>query len=156
MYGFESLKDLLDVLLVLAVGGFVALFWPKLQAYYKRRRFENLIARELEEIGPFRKQGEPTFSSWVDHQQKDFVHRRVLENPSQNFDVILSLDPTLVYHVSQLWDALKTGDDSQWLHYLKKLADRFGNNLAGVYREWDELIASYKTHNTATEERPKK
>ena len=52
MYGFESLKDLLDVLLVPAIGGAIALFWPQLQAHYKRERFVRLIKRELEEVGP--------------------------------------------------------------------------------------------------------
>ena len=53
MYGFESLKDLFEVLLVPAVGGVIALFWPELQSRDKRKRFETLIVRELEEIAPF-------------------------------------------------------------------------------------------------------
>jgi hypothetical protein len=55
MFGFGSPKDWFDVLLVPAVGGAIALFWPKLQKRDKRKRFETLIARELEEIAPFPK-----------------------------------------------------------------------------------------------------
>jgi hypothetical protein len=149
VYGFESLKDLFDVLLVPAVGGAVALFWPELQARHKRNRFENLIARELEELAPFPKQRDWTCSSWTDHLKKDFIHKRILEDPSQNRDFILSLDASLVYHLSQLWDARKTGDNSQWLFYLKNLADRFGGNVAGIYGEWKVLIKSYQTASSA-------
>ena len=144
MWGFESLKDLLDVLLVPAVGGAIALLWPELQARDKRRRFERLIARELEELGPFPTARVPTSRSWTEHQKKNFIHRRILEDASRNRDFILTLDPTLVYQVSQLWDALKTADDTQWLWYLKGLAERYHGKVAKAYEEWEQLIESYK------------
>jgi hypothetical protein len=56
MYGFDSFKDVLDVLLVPAVGGLVAMFWPEVDAADKRRRFERLIIRELEEAEPYPEQ----------------------------------------------------------------------------------------------------
>lgn len=144
MWGFESLKDLLDVLLVPAVGGAIALLWPELQARDKRRRFERLIARELEELGPFPKTRESTSGPWTEHQRKNFVHKRILEDASTNRDFILTLDATLVYQVSQLWDALKTADETQWLWYLKCLADRYHGKVAKAHGEWVQLIESYK------------
>ena len=144
MWGFESLKDLLDVLLVPAVGGAIALLWPELQARDKRRRFERLISRELEELGPYPEVRVPTSSSWTEHQKKNFLHKRILEDASANREFILTLDPTLVYQVSQLWDALKTADDTQWLWYLKCLADRYHGKVAKAYEDWKKLIESYK------------
>lgn len=55
MFGFESVKDVLDAILVPAVDGLVASFWPLVRALDKRRRFERLIARELEEVKPYPK-----------------------------------------------------------------------------------------------------
>lgn len=144
MWGFQSLKDVLEVVLVPAVGGVIALLWPLLQAWYKRTRFEALISRELEELGPFPKQRVDASRSWVDHQKKDFIHKRILAEASENRDFILSLDATLVYEVSQLWDARGTADETQWLWYLKLLADRYQGKVAVAYEEWDALIASFK------------
>lgn len=144
MWGFESLKDLLDVLLVPAVGGAIALLWPELQARDKRRRFERLIARELEEVGPFPETRGPTSGSWTEHQRKNFVHKRILEDASTNRDFILTLDATLVYQVSQLWDALRTADEKQWLWYLQCLAGRYHGKVAKAHDEWVKLIESYK------------
>jgi hypothetical protein len=143
MWGFESAKDVLDVLLVPAVGGAVALLWPQLQAWDKRRRFERLIARELEELGPHPKIRGSAFQAWTEHQNKNFVHKRIFEDASTNRDFILTLDATLVYEVSQLWDAVKTADETQWLWYLKCLADRY-HKVAKVHAEWVQLIESYK------------
>jgi len=53
MFGFESVKDVLDVIQVPVVGGLAGLVWPLVQALDKRRRFECLIARELEEVEPY-------------------------------------------------------------------------------------------------------
>lgn len=144
MWSFESFKDLLDVLLVPAVGGAIALLWPELQARDKRRRFERLIARELKELSPFPKTRGSMSGSWTEHQRKNFVHKRIFEDVSANRDFILTLDATLVYQVSQLWDALKTQDETQWLWYLKCLAGRFGGKVVNVHNEWAQLIESYK------------
>jgi hypothetical protein len=56
----------------------------------------------------------------------------------------------LVYHVSQLWDALKTADDTQWLWYLKRLAERYEGEVAKAYEQWDRLIKSYKELRAAS------
>jgi len=144
MWGFESVKDLFDVLLIPAVGGAIALLWPEIQTRDKRRRFERLIARELEELGPFPKTRGGTLRSWTEHQRKNFVHKRILEDASKNRDFILTLDAELVYEVSQLWDALKTEDETQWRWYLQCLAKRYGSKVAKVHGEWVQLIESYK------------
>ena len=144
MYGFESLKDLFDVLLVPLAGGAIALMWPEYQARDRRKRFEALIVRELEEAGPYPKERNSKHSVWVDHQKKDFIHKRIIESPSENPEFILSLDPTLVYQISQLWDARRTSDGKQWLWYLQGLAERYKGEVGNVYREWKSLIESYQ------------
>lgn len=55
MFGFKSVKDVLEGILVSTVGSFVALFWPLIRALDQRRRFERLIARALEEVKPYPK-----------------------------------------------------------------------------------------------------
>lgn len=144
MWGFQHLKDVLEVVLVPAVGGAIAIIWPLLQAWDKRTRFEAPVSRELEELRPFPKQRVDALRSWIDHQKKDFIHKRILADASENRDLILRLDSSLVYEVSQLWDALGTADETQWLYYLKLLAQRYQGNVAVAFEEWDALIASFK------------
>lgn len=144
MWGFYSIKDVLEVLLVPAIGGLIALIWPELQRRYKGRRFEGLIERELRELEPSPAELTPTSTSWTDHQKKDFVHRRIFEDASKNRDFILSLDPGLVYELSQLWDARKSGDETQWLWYLECLAKRYGGEVSKTYHKWSDLIKSLK------------
>ncbi len=104
--GFESWKDIIGVLVIPVSLALIALFWPELQLYYRRRAFRKLIFRELQEVGPYpdvAKQG----MQWWEHLQKDFIHKRIFEDVSGNRDFILSLPAELVYLVSQLWDAMK-------------------------------------------------
>lgn len=144
MYGFDSVKDIVEVILIPAVGGTIVLLWPALQALDKRRRFERLIVRELEELGPYPKTRSDSLGSWIDHQKKDFVHKKLLEATNDNRDFILSIDPALVYFVTQLWDARRMADDDQWLWYLECLAKRYGGKIEQALANWQTLIQSYK------------
>ena len=144
MYGFDSFKDVLDVLLVPAVGGLVAMFWPEVDAADKRRRFERLIIRELEEAEPYPEQwasGE-TIADWTRHQTRTFLHQRLLRHAAGHRDFILALDPTLVYQVSQLWDARRMADHAQWEWYLKQLGLHFGGDVAKVHQRWEDFLRS--------------
>lgn len=142
MYGFDSAKDVLEVLLIPATGGLVALLWPSIQAFDKRRRFERLIARELEEVGPHPKKRTSGEFAWTKHQSKTFLHQRILDDSTTNRDFILSLDPTLTYLVTQLWDARRTGNGDQWLWYLKCLGERYGGEVLKAHSEWEKLLSS--------------
>lgn len=143
MWGFDTVKDLLEVVLIPAVGGAIALAWPELQRRYRRKRFEGLIKRELAELSPHPPAWTQTSKSWTDHQKKDFVHKKIIEEPSKNRAFILSLDPDLVYELSQLWDARKSADERQWLWYLECLAKRYNGEVAKAYDAWVKLIASF-------------
>lgn len=114
--------------------------WPSLQAFDKRRRFERLIARKLEERGPHPKERPPGEFTWTKHQTKTFFHQRILNDSSANRDFIPSLNPTLIYLITQLWEARRTGDSVQWLWYLEYLSKRYGGKVSKAYAEWKELL----------------
>jgi hypothetical protein len=143
MWGFNSLKDVLDIVLVPGVLAWLAYYWPKRQvekqAEDRRNRFENLIKRELEELGPYT-EAKKNKGNWTDYQTKDFLHAKIIADPSENRDFILSLEPTLVYQVSQLWEARKDADGDQWLHYLGELSQRYGGKISKAYVQWKKLI----------------
>lgn len=142
--GFSSYRDMLSVLLAPIVGGAVAVAWPWLVTFQRKLRFEALIVRELKEIGPVSRPNDASFPVWTDYQPKHFVHKQVFENPSLNRDFILSLDPTLSYHVSLLWDAHRRKDHKEWLYHLKELNTMYrgGKKLLEVQKAWITLIAS--------------
>jgi hypothetical protein len=144
MWGFNHLKDLLDVVLVPGILAWLAFYWPKRlaerQADDRRSRFESLIKRELEELGPCPERKKKNAGNWTDYQIKSFLHARIIDNPSENRDFILSLEPTLIYQVSQLWEARKVADGDQWLHYLNELSQGYGGKITKAYEQWKSLI----------------
>ncbi|MDQ5853643.1 MAG: hypothetical protein M3380_16555, partial [Chloroflexota bacterium] len=80
----------------LAIFG-LGLWLPKREDRQRQKHFVNLIRRELGEAQP-----EPLFpsplemdecKSWTDFLHKRFIHQDIFENPSENRDFILSLDP---------------------------------------------------------------
>lgn len=115
--------DLGVPLTIAVVAATVAAFWPWLQAWQRGRRFQALIKRELEEVGPHPEEPNPK-KPWWEHATKRFVHQEIFdrESVSQNRDFLLDLDPTLVYHVSQLWMSLADRNGTQWRYHLSKLA----------------------------------
>jgi hypothetical protein len=145
-FGFSTWKDLLEVVGVPVAVALAALIWPSVQLHVRRRAFERLIFRELREVSPH----PTTFkngASWVDHQKRDFVHKRIFLDASTNRDFILSLPADVVYHVSQLWMARERGDAAQWLYSLGELAsakyDRSGE-IAEAHRAWAAIILIYE------------
>lgn len=163
MGGFESPKDVVEVVLVPVTLAVLALVWPSIQGYWRKRRFQDLIRRELEEIAPYPKHLDLNTESradWVKHMKTGLLHRRIFAEPTANRDFILSLDPDLAYLVSQLWEAVNDGDDQQFLHYLREL-ERRGLVPKGeekpekprmeekseeptILKQWSELLAKDK------------
>jgi hypothetical protein len=144
MWGFVSLKDFLDVVLVPGVLAWLAFYWPKRlaerQAEDRRNRFENLIQRELEELGPCPEEKKKSAGNWTDYQVKSFLHAKIIDNPSENRDFILSLEPTVVYQVAQLWEAKKSADGEQWLNYLGELSKRYAGKVTKAYEQWEPIV----------------
>jgi hypothetical protein len=154
-----TVKDVLDIVIIPVVLAILALAWPVIQSWYRRRAFQNLILRELEELEPFPEEvvelkelehypeDAETYGWWA-HQKKDFVHQKILQDVSENRDFILSLEPDLVYFISQLWDAKRNKDDQQWLYYLCKLSNpKYDRNekIADALKKWKVLCEKYRT-----------
>lgn len=107
----------------------VAVFWSTLQAHQRGRRFRALIGRELAEIGPYPEAPVPVAAGqvarpWWEYARKRFIHEEIFvrDNITANREFLLSIDPTIVYEVSQLWLALEKRDGNQWMHYLTEIS----------------------------------
>jgi hypothetical protein len=160
--GFESVKDVLEVLLVPIALAILAVGWPAIAERRKRMNFENLTRRELMEAKP----NVPRDAKlrWHEHLSRRFLHEEIVGSVVDNADFVLSLDPELSYHVSQLWiEFAKAQKESQsgvapspghacqfsW-HLLKaaefldlrsgRTARRRPGLVATTWRPWDELI----------------
>lgn len=163
MWGFENVKDVLDVLVVpLAIFGF-GLWLPRLIEKQKRDSFFSLIQRELEEMVP-RPVARLEKSSWPAHLTKRFIHEDIFRQPSENRDFILSLPPELAYNEAQLWihydKAQQSSEPSDlaehgasWCDYLGGICRFFDERKPSlsmkaslkntVFEPWEELIVSY-------------
>lgn len=137
----------------------IAVLWPWLLTLQRGWRFRRLIKRELAELGPYPslsdvdREGAPRTMSlktsaeqpWWEYVTKSFVHEatfRTAEVP-ENRDFILTLNPTLVYQVSQLWIALEKRDGGQWKHYLSELSKNRSvrsDKLAESASQWKAIV----------------
>ncbi len=109
-------------LLLVFVGGGVAALWPWLQVRSRGKRFEQIIKRELKEIGP-NPEHPVQGKAWWEHVTKRFVHEQIFkrENVSQNRDFLLTLDGSVVYEVTQLWTAFEKKNATQWMKCIDAL-----------------------------------
>lgn len=146
--------------------GFIAallpLLWNLISSGYRRCQFRNLILREIEEIGPYLQceieetgshPGKPSSKEvrarWKEHHpKKRFLHRKIFKEPTENRDFILSLPPSLVYYVSQLWQS--TDDAKQWLYMINKIDSEVPRwpterreKINEVKRKWYLLMKAY-------------
>jgi hypothetical protein len=100
MWGFDSMKDVLEVILVPLLGALLIAYWPELAARRRRRHFEKLIGRELAEAAP---NGGAIGAPWHQHLTRRFLHEEIIGHPVENADFVLSLSPDLSYNLSQMW-----------------------------------------------------
>ncbi len=145
--------DLLAPLILAVIGAAVAVFFPWLQTYWRGLKFEGIIKRELEELAPYPRSPEPN-TPWWEHLRKRFVHEEIFARReiSMNRDFLLSLNPNVVYNVSQLWTAFEKRDGEQWLHHLHALAHdrRVGSpKLLAAHHAWAQLLGDPAKFNTA-------
>jgi hypothetical protein len=133
-------------LVIAFVGGGVAVFWPWLQTNFRGRKFEGIIKRELQEIGP-RPPDPEKGKPWWEHATMRFVHEEIFDRRKtvENRDFLLSLDPTLVFEVSQLWTAFEKRNHQQWLAFLELLAsdEKVGSlQLKEASLQWANVIGA--------------
>ena len=144
-WGFDSIKDVLDVVLVPVVLALMPWIWEQVRSSRRRNAFVRLVIRELEEASPH-PVTKVDGKKWTDHLKKEFVHQKVLASPADSLEFILNLDPDLIYFASQLWDSHKSKDEGQWRWYLKQLTKKYprSKDLVEVHTKWEKLIESYK------------
>jgi hypothetical protein len=128
------------------IGAVLAFGLPVMQSWYRNRLFRKLILRELAEARPFPATPDPN-GTWVDHMRKDFIHRKIFENPDQgNIDKILSLNSDFAYKVGQLWSSVKEKNVDQFLYYLDEITSENSKaepELNDVLAEWQNITGSY-------------
>lgn len=157
-HGFETIKDVLDVIIIpIAIFAIGALL-PRLFESAKTHKFRALIKRELGEMEP--KPDQPKEGGkWCQHLGKRFIHEEIFENISENRDFILSLPPDFAYNTTQLWihfhkaTASQTRDDlaehgAAWCDYLRGMCSyldgkRSKKYLEKVYKPWERIIQGY-------------
>lgn len=141
-------SDLVVPVVLAAFGAAIAAVWPWLQTAQRRRRFQGIIRRELQEIGPHPQEPDER-TPWWEHATKRFVHEELFRRDaiSDNRDFILSLNPTVTYQVSQLWIALEKRDGHQWICFLEQLADNpkvASPELKNAYEKWQAIVAKQR------------
>lgn len=147
-----KLKDWLEIVIIPVTLALIAILWPVIQNRSRRRIFTKLILRELTEISRY--PDTPTRNGWWEHCQKRFIHREIFNKLEENRDFILSLDPTLVYLVADLWRSLDDEDWDQWIARLQQLKDfckeyekrDFLSRLVNFFKKKDEKLGYRKIH----------
>jgi len=138
------------------IGGVIAVGWPSWRSWQIGRRFVKLVRRELEEIKPNApeiekairgKDAPPADKPWWQYLSKRFVHEKFVtrEGISDHRDFVLSLDPTLVYLLSQLWSSFEEHDGEQWKYYLCTLADNKKVRSKGLKEAaelWEHIVST--------------
>jgi hypothetical protein len=144
---FNSIVGLCGAIIIPFTLALIALLWPDIQKRNRRESFMDLILRELEEIDPYPKFPDPKKGDWWKHQKKQFIHRKIFKEASENRDFILSLDPEIVYFVSQLWQSLEDHEWSNWDHFLKCLSSpKYDKNkkIGTARKRWITLYEGYQ------------
>jgi hypothetical protein len=138
-HGFNTIKDILEVLvipLVLLLIGKLIIWWDQKR---KEKEFLKLIIRELEELKPHPLEKKYDYE-WCKHLEKRFIHESIFINPSSNTDFILSIDPDIVYFLTQMWihfdkanSATKPNKDSEGLTEKERKNLLFDNGTQWIY-----------------------
>ena len=176
-WGFATVQDLADVLLIPVAVALAATLWPSFLARKRRKNFEQLIRRELLEAKPYvegltnkeLKERLPmdmnSSSKWHEHLNRHFLHQAIIQHPVDNADFVLSLNPDLSYPLSQMWAEFRKAEQEtelgmdpdpnyaeQFTWYLEKTACALGKRwrrevLEDVWDPWLRIIKS--KHPTA-------
>ena len=124
------------ITLIVAIIAAIAASWTFIQARWNGHYFQKLLLRELSEIEPDTslKNIDPT-KGFRQFMKRDFIHKEILDDPTQNKDYIFSINVNLLYLTNQLWSAFENDDLENFLKhfcYLTKGKSRF------LHREFDK------------------
>ena len=138
----NEIVDILDVVVIPIVVVVIALLWSDIQSWHRKRKFKNLICRELEELKPYPEKKNPE-KNWNKHFSKKLIHREIFNNVAENRDFILSLNPDLIYFVSNLWNAYDNSDYEQFKYYLNKILSLYEvKNSESIKEKWENLFTN--------------
>jgi hypothetical protein len=168
MLGFETLRDLLEIIMIPLLLAALALWWPSWQDRQRRASFQKLVRTELAEARP-RPEIKGTETKWTMHLTKRFLHERIITQPESNTAFVLSLRPELSYNLMQLWTAWEKGravleqasadqndaavQASRWCNYLRltcQYLDRPHTPLQleeAIWKRWHGLLEEYYPSN---------
>jgi hypothetical protein len=112
------LKDYAIPIAVAIIGG-IAASWNFIQSRWHGRYFQKLILEELAEFEPEIKPGGlyKANTNLKSYMKKTFIHKKILNNPTENKDYIFNTNHKLIYLTTQLWSAFDRNDVSQFLMY---------------------------------------
>lgn len=147
-----STKDILDLIVIPVAIVLLPLIWGLTVACIRRIQFQNLIFREIEEIGPHPPyEAEKRKYKWTEYhsnKSEGFIHRKIFSDPTNNREFILSINPNLVYYVTQLWASTK--DPGQWLYMISQIEAvapfyqiKRRHKIRDVRVKWYELMKEY-------------
>ncbi len=146
-----TLTEALPIIIVPIALALLPLIWGLSGWWIRRLQFQELIFRELEEIGPYpvTKEEADGRKHWSEHHNnKKLLHKEILDKPTENRDFILSLSSDVVYYVNQLWRFHDNAE--QWLHMLSMLETKIPfwqghrrKRLAKVKAAWYVLMREY-------------
>ena len=136
MWGFETLKDLLEVVIVPLTVFALGWMLPRAQELRRRQTFRKLIVKELGEASPDPKAATPGVP-WHAHLQKRFIHESILKDVSQNRDFVLSLPADLAYSLNQMWTHFEKGRSAANLDESLTHGRRFRDYLNSACRAVD-------------------
>jgi hypothetical protein len=155
--GMNLLKDF-AVPIAVAIVGAIAASWNFMQAKWNGHYFANLILRELGELDPVKIKPEDGLLS--SHMKKSFIHREILNKPTENKEFIFTVDRDLIYHTRQIWSAFDNNDVEEFLLHLRYLTtdkrkrlyfievpyDK-GRKIQKVSNKWMEVLKNPEVKN---------
>jgi hypothetical protein len=115
-----------DIAIPLAIF-VLGLIWPPLVRAWRNRRFEALVLRELCEASPRDPDGTGP------RVTRTFIHRDIICRAADSAELVAGLDPTLAYHLRQLWAAHDRGggdreERTSFVYHLHELRRFFHGN----------------------------
>jgi len=122
------LKDFAVPIAAAIIAG-VAASWNLFQAKLNGRYFTQLIKDELEELKPI--DTNKTDGNLKSHMKKQFIHKKMLDNETENKDLILNTNHKLIYHTKQLWNSFDDNDVVTFLRQLQWISRQPRSKLGG-------------------------
>ncbi len=130
-----------------AIIGAIAASWSFFQARWNGRYFQKLILEELGEFQPdiVKLNGTGKINGNLQsYMEKQFIHKNILDNPSENKEFIFNTNHHLIYLTTQLWNAFINNDGKQFLFYFCSIAKERKFKVFKKYDRKDKIEKACK------------